>query len=142
MIRSTPPRIASTAATPRRLASTRSRAVGEPARWMCPRTLTRDSLSHRVGDSLGASQLIPLGHDHDEPALAAVERIANGPTERFQVGGFLRSEDLLRAAGDPDLQREDPGLLPITSTKKMRSCEKAVSRMRSMASRAVLTAES
>ena len=82
---------AATAATPKRVASTRSKAVGVPPRWTCPSVVTRASKPVRCSISIGQP-----GPDPAQPGVTeGVDRRARrGRPGRLGVGAVGRDGPL------------------------------------------------
>ena len=82
---------ASTAATPKRVPSTRSNATGEPPRWMCPSAVMRPQ---KTGGEVQQRGLAAArgADDRDEFAGSDVQREFR---HRCQLGGFERHRHLV-----------------------------------------------
>ncbi len=129
-----PASAASIACRPKRVASTRSKAVGVPPRWTWPRTVARVSLPVRRSISPSSQWAIPprrtwpkasscrpraLGHpadrlgalgDDDDRREVAVEAAADQLADPLEVERQLGDQDHVGAAGEPGVEGDPAGV--------------------------------
>ena len=125
---------ASIAWRPKRVASTRSNAVGVPPRWTWPRTVARVSLPVRFSISPSSQWAIPpsrtwpkasslssigLGHaadghralgDDDDRGEPSLEAASDQLADLLEVEGLLRDQDDVGAAGEPGVEGDPAGV--------------------------------
>ena len=128
---------ASAAARPSRVASTRSKAVGVPPRWMWPSTVARDSMPVRSSISCSSRWPMPprrawpnsssppvttsidallrhraLRHDDDREVAPARVPALDQPADVLDVERPLGDQDHVGAAGQPGVERDPAGVPP------------------------------
>ena len=142
-----PSRRASMAATPMRLAMMRSCALGEPPRWMCPRITTRTSNCGYSFSTRSATFIAPPVLSLSETSTMLLFFVLRKPFSIVSASwSFSKANSGMIAASAPEaiapFRARKPASRPMTSTKKRRSCEEAVSRILSTAETMVFSAVS
>ncbi len=134
----------STAYEPNLLANTRSRALGEPPRTTCPRMDTRVWKSP-YSESLSAKSFPPI-----TPSAKTIKQcfFPRSRPSRIRSATTCMSKScsgmMISSAppATPDHKAISPAPRPITSITNVRTCDVAVSRIRSIDSKTVLIAVS
>lgn len=110
---------------------------------MCPRIVTRtsycgNSFLTRSASPDGAAGQFAFGHQDDAAVLRFAESLLDEFAQLVDFRRDFRDDGRFGSRSDGSVQREESGFAPMTSMKKMRSCEVAVSRILSTDSTMVI----